>query len=319
MLRALGLGDFLTSLPALRALRRAFPGHHVQLAAPMVLAGLAQRSGAVDEVINTAPLSPLPVAARRAALAVNLHGRGPESSRLLTTTEPDRACAFAHPDVPWTASGPAWRHDEHEVDRWCRLVAALGASPDPTDLLLPVPDHTEASRETTERRPVVVHPGAASGARRWPPERWSALVRFLIQRQLPVVLTGSAAERTLCNDVAGGAGVDPGRGSGCRVVAGTTDLSALLDLVGQARLVVCGDTGVAHLATATATPSVVLFGPIDPGRWGPRTGGPHRVLWSGQIGDPHADHPGPGLLAITVDQVLIEVDAALAAAQRPWW
>lgn len=316
VLRALGLGDFLTSVPALRSLRRAFPDHRIQLAAPMVLAGLAQRSGAVDEVVDTAALAPLPVPARGAALAVNLHGWGPESSRLLAATEPERAWAFAHPEVPWTAPAPAWRHDEHEVDRWCRLVAGLGASPDPTDLLLPAPVRPEAPGSAPDRRSVVVHPGAASGARRWPPERWSALVRFLLRQGLPVVLTGSAGERSLCENVAAGAGVDRDHdpGSGCAVLAGTTDLVALLDVVAQARLVICGDTGVAHLATATATPSVVLFGPTDPTRWGPRTSGPHRVLWAAQLGDPHAERPAPGLLAITVDQVLSETEAALAAA-----
>lgn len=304
MLRALGLGDLLASVAALRALRRAFPGHHIQLAASLVLAGLAQRSGAVDEVVDTAALSPLPDAARGATLAVNLHGRGPESSRLLAATGPKRAWAFAHPEVPWTVTGPAWRDDEHEGDRWCRLVAGLGASPDPTDLLLPVTGTALAPA------PVVVHPGAASGARRWPPQRWSTVVRVLTERSFPVVLTGSAAERALCEEVAAGAN-NREDGSLCTVLAGTTDLVALLDLVGHARLVVCGDTGVAHMATATATPSVVLFGPTDPARWGPRTSGPHRALWAGQVGDPHAAQPGPGLLAITVAQVLTEVEAAL--------
>jgi len=68
--------------------------------------------------------------------------------------------------------------------------------------------------------------------------------------------------------------------------------------------VVCGDTGVAHLATAFATPSVVLFGPTPPDRWGPVTDGPHRVLWAGREGDPHAADADPGLVEIPVDAVL---------------
>ena len=58
-----------------------------------------------------------------------------------------------------------------------------------------------------------------------------------------------------------------------------------------------------HLATALGTPSVVLFGPTDPARWGPPEAGPHRVLWAGRTGDPHGDRPDPGLLTITVDEV----------------
>jgi ADP-heptose:LPS heptosyltransferase len=76
---------------------------------------------------------------------------------------------------------------------------------------------------------------------------------------------------------------------------------------------VSGDTGVAHLATALRTPSVVLFGPTPPDEWGPPPGRPaHRVLWAGRRGDPHGDAPDPGLLEISVGDVL----AALAALSR---
>jgi ADP-heptose:LPS heptosyltransferase len=68
---------------------------------------------------------------------------------------------------------------------------------------------------------------------------------------------------------------------------------------------VCGDTGVAHLATAFGTPSVVLFGPTPPSEWGPPPNRPrHQVLWAGRRGDPHGQSPDAGLLAIEVPDVL---------------
>jgi ADP-heptose:LPS heptosyltransferase len=83
----------------------------------------------------------------------------------------------------------------------------------------------------------------------------------------------------------------------------------LLRLVAAAGRVACADTGVAHVATAVGTPSVVLFGPTPPALWGPPPDPRHVVLWEGARGDPHATEPGPGLLAICVDDVL----GALAA------
>jgi ADP-heptose:LPS heptosyltransferase len=75
--------------------------------------------------------------------------------------------------------------------------------------------------------------------------------------------------------------------------------------VAAAGRVVCGDTGVAHLATALGTPSVVLFGPTPPAEWGPPAARPwHRALWAGRTGDPHASEPDPGLLALEPRQVL---------------
>jgi ADP-heptose:LPS heptosyltransferase len=120
-----------------------------------------------------------------------------------------------------------------------------------------------------------------------------------------VLLTGSAAERPLALAVAAAAGLD-----GSSVLAGDTDPEGLTALVAHARLLVCGDTGVAHLASAFGTPSVVLFGPVTPAQWGPPAGGPHRTLTAdaARRGDPFADDPDPALLGVGVPDVLAAVE-----------
>ena len=87
-------------------------------------------------------------------------------------------------------------------------------------------------------------------------------------------------------------------------------LADLLDLVATAKLLICGDTGVAHVATAYGTPSVLLFGPMSPRLWGPLKG-PHTVLWHGRTGDTFGGEPDPGLLGITVEEVLDAVGGVL--------
>jgi len=293
--RALGLGDFLTGVPALRALARAFPGHRRVLAAPLAVAPLAALTGAVDEVVATAALAPLPDALHGADVAVNLHGRGPQSHRVLLASRPRRLVAFAHA-AAWP-DGPPWRPHEHEVARWCRLLEAAGIAADPRALELPAP----------ARRPppgavgaTVVHPGAASGARRWPAERWAAVARAERAAGRRVVVTGGPDERALAQAVAAGAGL-----AADAVLAGSTDLEGLAATVAAAGRVVCGDTGVAHLAVALRTPSVVLYGPTPPAEWGPPADRPwHRALWTGRRGDPHGREPDRGLLAIEPRDVL---------------
>jgi ADP-heptose:LPS heptosyltransferase len=158
----------------------------------------------------------------------------------------------------------------------------------------------------------VVHPGAASAARRWPADRFAAVARALAGSGQRVVVTGGHDERDLAARVAAGAGLPADA-----VLAGRTSLVELAGVVATASLVVCGDTGVAHLATAYATPSVVLFGPVAPALWGPPARPEHRALWAGRSGDPHGDAPDPGLLEISVDDVLAAVDQVAVRTSQP--
>ncbi|WP_432544215.1 glycosyltransferase family 9 protein [Kineococcus sp. SYSU DK002] len=301
VLRALGLGDLLTGIPALRGLRRRFPGHRLVLAAPPAVGGFLRRYGVVDEVLVTRDLDPLR-ARGSGHLAVDLHGNGPASRDLLAATGPADLLGFATDGY----DGPPWHRHEHEVARWCRLVAAWGADAGPEDLRLrprgPVPDG-----------PVVVHPGAAFPARRWPLERWREVVTHLVRDGHDVVVTGTADEAALGADLAR---------AGARDRCGTSTLDELADLVGSARLVLSGDTGTAHLATAFATPSVLLFGPTPPAWWGPAVDADrHTVLWHGDpaardyVGDPHGTRVDPTLARITVAEV-VDAVAHLPAGGR---
>lgn len=297
--RALGLGDFLTGVPAYRALAHAFPAAEVVLAAPEPLRPLAALTGAVDTLLATAELACPPWRGRGPELAVNLHGRGPQSHRVLQRLRPQRLVAFERQDLG--VSGPRWRADEHEVARWCRLLAESGVPADPSDLELLPPAQAPSVPAAT-----VVHVGAAGAARRWPVDRFAAVARALEESGHFVVLTGVEAERPLAMAAADSAGLPTDR-----VLAGRMGLGPMAALVAAARLVVCGDTGVAHLATAYGTASVLLFGAMSPASWGPPPARrQHRVLWHPEHSTAPAppDGPHPALLAIEVEEVLRAVE-----------
>jgi ADP-heptose:LPS heptosyltransferase len=295
-LRALGVGDLLTAVPALRGLRGAFGEQPLALAAPTWLTPLIDLIGGVDRVVPVSSLEPgssLP----RAEIAVNLHGSGPESHRLLQATQPAKLWAFANAEAGHL-DGPTWTAEEHEVHRWCRLVRHYGVTADETDLLITKP-------AALVDRATIIHPGAKSPSRRWPAERYAAVARRLHSAGHHVLITGSVSERDLAVRVADGAGL-----GGDAVPE--TDLGQLAALVAHARVVISGDTGIAHLATAYRTPSVALFGPMSPERWGPPDRPEHQTIWHGTRSEPgDSTEPGvhPALLAIEPDEVTDAVAA----------
>ena len=102
------------------------------------------------------------------------------------------------------------------------------------------------------------------------------------------------------------------------MLAGRTDLLELAAVVAAAGRVLCGDTGVGHLATAFGVPSVLLFGPTPPSEWGPPPErARHVVLHRGGRGDPHGATADPGLLSIGVGDVLAR-DAGPVSRPAPW-
>ena len=303
VLRALGLGDLLTGLPALRALRAHFPRHQVVLAAPERLKRVVDRLECVDRLLPTGSddrgvPQTLPWHGPPPTVAVNLHGSGPQSTELLQSLKPARLFSFG-------AGGPVWEPDEHERFRWCRLLSWYGIAADPGDFLLR--GRPGRARRKAGPRRVVLHPGADAPARCWPAQRFAQVAAHLKDEGTEVVITAGRSEGAQARQIAESSGL--GRDA---VLGGDRDIlfSVLTDVIAGADALVSGDTGVAHLAVALATPSVTLFGPVSPALWGPPEGSQHIALWhpdphSGlRPGRPDSDVPDERLLRISVEKVL---------------
>ena len=174
--------------------------------------------------------------------------------------------------------------DPPEPERALSLVRLAGHELPPGD-----PGRLSVSLDEAERSPlapppgsyVVVHPGASVPARAWSPSRNRELVAALTRAGHDVVVTGAPAERELTAFVASA--------SGALDLGGRTSLAGLGHLLADARAVVVGNTGPAHLAAAVGTPVVSLFAPTVPAaRWAPY-GVPREVL--------HVDVPCAGCRA----------------------
>jgi heptosyltransferase-3 len=151
---------------------------------------------------------------------------------------------------------------EHAIESPLRLATALG---------LPlirevVPPQARRSVDIPELRPpyAVMHPWPKFRYKAWSRDKWLALARALVTDGLQVVLTGGpdAEERAFCAALASGI-------RDCADLSGRYSFAELAEVIARARIYIGPDTAMTHLAAATGTATIALFGPSDPVRWGP--------------------------------------------------
>lgn len=298
VVRALQLGDLLCAVPALRALRAAFPAACITLAGlPWAREFAARFERYVDAFIEFPGLPGLPeracevekvpqfiaeVRSRRFDLALQMHGSGQLLNPLVALLGARQCAGYCGEGAccPDPDRFLPWREDAHEILRYLELLRELGlpASDPRLEFPLSAEDRAERARLAAihglERgRYVCLHPGSQLPSRRWPARRFAAVGDRLAADGYRVVITGTAAESTLTEEVAARMhhiAVD---------MTGATTLGALAALVEHAALVVCNDTGISHIAAAMKTPSVVVCCGSDFRRWAPLDRERHRVLY----------------------------------------
>ncbi|MBD2091737.1 glycosyltransferase family 9 protein [Microcoleus sp. FACHB-1515] len=288
VVRALpGLGDLLCLVPALRALRRAFPHARIALLGLAAARGVADRFAEyVDEWIEFPGFPGIPEVAidpvrishflsqmESFDLALQLHGNGSLMNIFVALLAAKQSAGFYLPDrfCPDPQFYLPYPDDLPEVRRSLHLLKFLGISLQGEQLEFPLTTQEQTIKWPFDRY-ACLHPGASVASRRWPIDQFAALGDRLATAGFEVVLTGTAIEADLTEAIA------------TRMqhrainLAGKTDLGSLAVLLQSARLLVCNDTGVSHLAAAMQTPSVVLFSDSDLERWRPIDHQLHRAI-----------------------------------------
>ncbi len=300
VLRANGLGDLMVALPALEALRVAYPkAEMVLLGQPLHAALLENRPGPIDRVIpvpiskgvrEEPGLAPDPeelerffAAMRQEAfdLAVQLHGGGRNSNPFVLELGARTTAGLKSPDAVPLDRWVPYVYFQLEVLRWLEVVSLIGAEPQTLEPRLTVTQQDlEQSYQVvpnTDRPLVALHPGATDPKRRWPADKFAAVGDSLAETGAMVLITGTRAEGPVASAVA----------SSMREQAldlsGKLSLGALVGILSRCRLVVSNDSGPMHLAAAVGAATVGIYWCGNMITAAPATRMRHRPLISWQL------------------------------------
>ena len=285
------LGDVLMCTPAMRALRQAVPGRTLTLlGSPSGAAALPFIPELIDAIpweapwSNRAPLSP--AHGDGLALVGALAARAFDAAVIFTTYTQSALpaallCQLA--GIPlrlahcrenpyglltnWIPDPEPATIVRHEVQRQLALVQRVGCrSAAPGLSFVPRPADVAATRARLgpagidpDRPYLLLHPGASAASRRYPAGHWAQLLRLLAHDpQLPLVLTGNAAESELVDQIQFASAVP------AIALAGRLTLGELGAALQGAAVVVTNNTGPAHMAAAVGTPVVDLYALTNP-------------------------------------------------------
>jgi ADP-heptose:LPS heptosyltransferase len=275
VLRANALGDFIFAIPALEALRVAYPAAElILIGAPWHARWLRDRPGPVDRVLVVPPakgirdacpdevpssMDDFLAAARdeRFDIALQMHGGGANSNPIVAELGARVTAGLRSPDAPPLDRWMRYVVYQPEVFRYLEVAGLVGAVPVTAtpQVAVTVADLAEAHAVAgaPDRPRAALHPGATDTRRRWPAERFAAVADRLVMDGYEVVMTATPAERELVGQVQAAARVP------VRPLVGALSLGGLGGLYAECAVVVSNDTGPVHLAAAVGTPTVGIF------------------------------------------------------------
>jgi ADP-heptose:LPS heptosyltransferase len=296
------IGDVMFTTPLLRGLRRAYPAARIAYLVEPDAAPVVRNNPHLDELIvaprrrglgRIADDVALAWQLRRARfdLALDLHG-GPRAGWLTWASGARERIGYGMPGRRWMYTRVAPRAPElrprHSVANQWDLLEAIpgwpGGAPDPERDATEMPLEAEADARMAARLAgagigegdelIVLHVSAGNLFRRWPEAFFAQTAAALASRpRRRVVLSSGPSDRAATARIAAAARRGLDHDGGLIVDLGEFDLQELRALIGRSRLFVGGDTGPLHMAAATRTPVVGIYGPTlsaQSAPWRPR-------------------------------------------------
>ncbi len=326
------IGDLVLTTPAITAVREHFPDAHLTLVVSAgasallpAIPGLDRSLVARGKITDAGQWFTL--ARKRYDVCLDFT-RTDRSSFLTLLSGARRRLTADHPKQrvklrarSYTELVPCSIHLLHTVDYHLGLLEPLGIRDAKPEVRLDLPTAAFAQGDRLLREAgvdggfLLLHPGSARLEKFWEADRWAQLISWAAERHLPCVVTGgtSPLEQSHLAQIRAHAQVP------FTDLSGRMDLLTLAAVIARARLLVTVDSAPVHLAVATKTPQVALFGPTNPLHWRPRLT-PAVVVHAGHA-EPLAEFSPkekPAAMHHTsTQQVISAMETLLSAPRRP--
>jgi len=293
--RALQLGDMLCVIPAIRALRSAYPDAEiVLLGLPWAKSFTERFSEYFDGFIHFPGYPELPeqpfdegkyqqflidINQEKFDLILQMQGNGSIVNEMIAQYGAKYTAGYRSEGHYAPANGLYMDYPNYgsEIDRHLLLMEFLGIPSRDNQLEFPLTGADIAALDQLQLpvepgRYVCVHPGSRGAWRQWPVAHFAALADFCAEQGYKVVITGTKEEAGIVQGVMDNMKCDAIN------TAGKTSVGAVAALIKDAAMLIANCTGVSHIAAAFGTPSIVISMDGEPERWGPINKELHRTI-----------------------------------------
>ncbi len=296
------IGDTVLSTPSLIALRRLLPDAQIDILLEDWVAPVLDGFDPVDNVISVGKSSSarlktaLKLRGSKYDVAINLHG-GTTATMFVRASGARHRIGYSYYQYPFlynhllSSASDFWKREKtHSAEQQLALLGFVGVPVDSlpktrlvaNDRSIDTVKERHPTFELSDLKFALLHPSTAFLTKQWPTENFARTAEFLAEKGLQVVAVGSKSETKVLDDL-----------KRLSTVPITTfddlTLPEVTALASIAQVFVGNDSGIAHIAAAVGTPSVVVFGSSNRDHWRPWTDAPNEIVF-----EPFPCQPCPG-------------------------
>ena len=292
-MRLRSIGDTVLATPSLIALRRFLPDSQIDILLEDWVAPVLDGFDAVDNVLTVSKEAKdrLKIARKirrnKYDLAFNLHG-GTTATFLIRASGAPHRVGYSYYQYSFlynhllSSATDFWQQEKtHSAEQQLALLGFVGVPVEdkPKSRLFvtekalnSIENNLKSKIQNPKSKIALLHPVAAFDTKQWATENFALVAEFLHEKSFQIVAVATPKEREVLENLKQMAKVPI-------LIFDDLTLPEITALASSAKIFVGNDSGIAHIAAAVQTPSVVIFGSSNRTHWRPWTNAKHEIVY----------------------------------------